>query len=107
MQPPTFKLNTGASIPAVGLGTWQSKSTELEHVTPSSSKANFKAVTYAIDTVGYRLLDGYIPPSQNITKAHGDTGMKSALAMPSKIAKRRENKYSSLSIHPFAQLTID
>jgi hypothetical protein len=34
MQPPTFKLNTGASIPAVGLGTWQSKPAELEDANP-------------------------------------------------------------------------
>lgn len=28
--PTEFKLNSGASIPAVGLGTWQSKPGEVE-----------------------------------------------------------------------------
>lgn len=59
MRPPGFKLNTGASIPSVGLGTWQSKSLELEEVAPSTVRTNNQAVIYAIDTVGYRLLDGY------------------------------------------------
>jgi hypothetical protein len=105
MQPPTFKLNTGASIPAVGLGTWQSKPTELEDGLPFSLQANFQAVTYAIDTVGYRLIDGYLSQNQSMTEAHGDTAMKSLLAMPSKSAKRRETKYSSLYVYLFAQLT--
>jgi glycerol 2-dehydrogenase (NADP+) len=60
MRPPVFKLNTGASIPSVGLGTWQSKPTELEEVAPFTFRTNNQAVIYAIDTVGYRLLDGYI-----------------------------------------------
>lgn len=41
----TFTLNTGAKIPAIGLGTWQSKPHEVE-----------KAVEYALRK-GYRHID--------------------------------------------------
>lgn len=41
----TFTLNTGAKIPAIGLGTWQSKPNEVE-----------KAVEYALKA-GYRHID--------------------------------------------------
>ncbi|KAF9479761.1 Aldo/keto reductase [Pholiota conissans] len=41
-----FKLNNGIEIPAIGLGTWQSKAGEVE-----------AAVSYAIKEVGYRSID--------------------------------------------------
>ncbi|KAG0647035.1 D-galacturonic acid reductase [Hyphodiscus hymeniophilus] len=45
MAPSSFKLNTGASIPALGLGTWQSGPGEVKN-----------AVSYALRT-GYKLID--------------------------------------------------
>ncbi|BEJ14073.1 hypothetical protein CspHIS471_0312470 [Cutaneotrichosporon sp. HIS471] len=44
--PTEFKLNSGLTIPAVGLGTWQSQPGQVE-----------KAVEHAIKS-GYRLIDG-------------------------------------------------
>lgn len=41
-----FKLNTGAEMPAIGLGTWQSKPGEVQN-----------AVSYALQN-GYKLIDG-------------------------------------------------
>ncbi|QUC21662.1 uncharacterized protein UV8b_05905 [Ustilaginoidea virens] len=41
-----FKLNTGNEIPAIGLGTWQSKPGEVQN-----------AVSYALQN-GYKLIDG-------------------------------------------------
>ncbi|EJF58366.1 Aldo/keto reductase [Dichomitus squalens LYAD-421 SS1] len=43
---PTIKLNNGVEIPAIGLGTWQSKPEEV-----------INAVEYAIKEAGYRHID--------------------------------------------------
>lgn len=45
MSDTKFKLNTGAEIPALGLGTWQSAAGEVE-----------KAVEYALE-IGYKHVD--------------------------------------------------
>jgi glycerol 2-dehydrogenase (NADP+) len=44
--PSDFALNTGATIPAIGLGTWQAKPGEVKD-----------AVKHAL-SVGYRHIDG-------------------------------------------------
>lgn len=50
MSETKFKLNTGAEIPALGLGTWQSAAGEVE-----------KAVEYALE-VGYKHVDAGLFP---------------------------------------------
>ncbi len=45
MATKSFKLNTGAEMPAVGLGTWQGGAEEVK-----------KAVSYAVQN-GYKLVD--------------------------------------------------
>jgi len=47
MSNPTIKLNNGQSIPALGLGTWQSKPDEVA-----------QAVEYALKEAGYGHIDG-------------------------------------------------
>ena len=46
MTPPTITLNSGTTIPQLGLGVWQATNDETEH-----------AVRYAIDEAGYRHID--------------------------------------------------
>jgi len=46
MSTPTIKLNNGLAIPAIGLGTWQSKPEDVVN-----------AVEYAIKEAGYRHID--------------------------------------------------
>ncbi|KAJ8515489.1 hypothetical protein ONZ45_g7101 [Pleurotus djamor] len=46
MTAPTIKLNNGLEIPAIGLGTWQSKSNEVT-----------TAVEFALKEAGYRHID--------------------------------------------------
>lgn len=38
----TYTLNTGAKIPAVGLGTWLSKPNEVEHAVEWALKAGYR-----------------------------------------------------------------
>jgi glycerol 2-dehydrogenase (NADP+) len=55
-------LNTGAQIPVIGIGTWQSKPGEVGKVRTSPPARTWltKAIKYAIDEVGYRHVDGYV-----------------------------------------------
>jgi len=44
----TFTLNTGAKIPAVGLGTWQSKPHEVEHAVEWALRAGYRHIDTAL-----------------------------------------------------------
>ncbi|KAK0637014.1 NADP-dependent oxidoreductase domain-containing protein [Bombardia bombarda] len=43
----SFKLNTGASIPAVGLGTWQSKPNEVSKAVEAALRAGYRHIDTA------------------------------------------------------------
>ncbi|KAL0076985.1 NADP-dependent oxidoreductase domain-containing protein [Phycomyces blakesleeanus] len=66
---PILKLNTGASIPAVGLGTWQAKPNEVYHAVLAALKAGYRhidaAYIYGNETeVGQAIKDSGIPREQ-------------------------------------------
>jgi len=44
----TFTLNTGAKIPAIGLGTWQSKPNEVKHAVEFALKAGYRHIDTAL-----------------------------------------------------------
>lgn len=49
MSAPTeFKLNTGATIPAIGLGTWQAKPGEVRGAVSHALKSGYKHIDGAL-----------------------------------------------------------
>jgi len=44
----TFTLNTGAKIPAIGLGTWQSAPGEVEHAVEAALRAGYRHIDTAL-----------------------------------------------------------
>lgn len=60
--PTSFKLNTGASIPAVGLGTWQAKPGEVRQAVAHALKSGYTHIDCALcyqneDEVGQGIAD--------------------------------------------------
>lgn len=47
MTTPTVKLNTGATIPLIGLGTWQSPKGEVAHAVEHALKSGYKHIDAA------------------------------------------------------------
>lgn len=43
---PQFKLNTGASIPAVGLGTWQAESGVVGKAVKEAVKVRYRIIVF-------------------------------------------------------------
>ncbi|KAF7730532.1 hypothetical protein EC973_001913 [Apophysomyces ossiformis] len=65
----TFKLNTGASLPAVGLGTWQSKPNEVYNAVLEAIKAGYRHIDTAFvygneKEIGQAIKDSGIPREQ-------------------------------------------
>jgi len=62
----TFTLNTGAKIPAVGLGTWQSKPNEVRTAVAAALKAGYRHIDTALaygneHEVGQGIKDSGVP----------------------------------------------
>ncbi|KAI8047213.1 NADP-dependent oxidoreductase domain-containing protein [Gilbertella persicaria] len=69
MPTTTFKLNTGASLPAIGLGTWQSKPKEVYTAVLTALKAGYRHIDTAFvyrneKEVGQAIKDSGIPRDQ-------------------------------------------
>lgn len=67
--PTSFKLNTGASIPAIGLGTWQAKAGEVRQAVAHALKAGYRHIDGALcyqneDEVGLGIKDSGVPRSE-------------------------------------------
>jgi glycerol 2-dehydrogenase (NADP+) len=64
--PSSIKLNTGASIPTVGLGTWQAKPGEVQQAVSHALKSGYKHIDCALcyqneDEVGQGIKDSGVP----------------------------------------------
>ncbi|PSK55410.1 hypothetical protein B9Z65_2799 [Elsinoe australis] len=65
----TFTLNTGAKIPAVGLGTWQSQPNEVRHAVKAALLAGYRHIDTALaygneHEVGLGIKDSGVPREQ-------------------------------------------
>jgi diketogulonate reductase-like aldo/keto reductase len=75
MADTTFKLNTGASIPALGLGTWQSDPGEVK-----------KAVSHAL-SIGYRHIDAGEQIAKSNIESRTDSRQHTAMATRTRLAR--------------------
>jgi len=65
----TFTLNTGDKIPAIGLGTWQSKPNEVRHAVKAALDAGYRHIDTALaygneHEVGQGIKDSGVPRDQ-------------------------------------------
>lgn len=61
-----FTLNTGDKMPAIGLGTWQSKPNEVRHAVADALKAGYRHIDTALaygneNEVGQGIKDSGVP----------------------------------------------
>ncbi|KAK8858672.1 hypothetical protein IAR55_002901 [Kwoniella newhampshirensis] len=68
-HPTSFKLNTGATVPAIGLGTWQAKPGEVRHAVAHALKVGYRHIDGALcyqneEEVGLGIKDSGVPRSE-------------------------------------------
>ncbi|KAI8143983.1 NADP-dependent oxidoreductase domain-containing protein [Fennellomyces sp. T-0311] len=95
----TFKLNTGASIPAVGLGTWQSKPNEVYNAVLTAIKAGYRHIDTAYvygneKEVGQAIKDSKVPREELFVT----TKLWNTFHRPDLVAKGLEKSLANLGL---------
>ena len=88
----TVKLNTGAEMPTVGLGTWKSKPGEVEHALKHALKHGYRH----IDTAAAYGAINVLFSSIMLTHLHGVQEMKLKSDKASRRLECRAKRFSSL-----------
>ncbi|KAG2179092.1 hypothetical protein INT43_001942 [Umbelopsis isabellina] len=99
----TFKLNTGAPIPAIGLGTWQSKPEEVYNAVKTAIKSGYRHIDTAYaygneDAVGRGIKDALKEEGLKREDIFVTTKLWSTFHRPNDVAKGLDESLSNLGL---------